>query len=443
MERTIYAKYSNERAESFCIRTDIVTDESGEKKVYKYALTKAAEPHIRHIAEAYRMLTAAYVGSGISFCPSETEVSGEDGWQAASSETEVSGEDGWRTAPSETEVSEGDGWRAAPVEAGNTGAKKCRSASPFLTGASLQDVLERMLDCGDTEGIRRILQAYIKRVQQSGGNRPFVPTPEFARVFGEHVPEGAYDSADVSDIDMIFSNIFVGEAAEADLSGAWTVIDYEWTFDFPVPKAFVIYRALYFAWHQVFYKEDVSLAGLLALAKISEEEAAAFRRMEESFQSYMGQGSLPVRNMQRLMGTKIIPVKELLRAAEQGTGAVSGSGSADSAACGRNEKVRVRKLLYHVDRKEYQDGSMVCSGWALAKTWDKRALPVDIRVTDADGGGIPAEIGRRQRQDVAEALKLRSGADAEYGFDCVWLAQPGMTFRIHFSLGNRESIYEG
>lgn len=415
MERTIYAKYSNERAERFCIRTDIVTDESGEKKVYKYALTKAAEPHIRHIGEVYQTLTAAYDGSGISFCPAETQMIDGSGHPIASADMQMIDESG--------------------------GA--CRSASPFLTGVSLQDVLERMLDCGDTDGIRRILQAYIRRVRESGGSRPFAPTPEFTRVFGEHVPDVAYDSADASDIDMIFSNIFVEKETGAALDGAWTVIDYEWTFDFPVPKAFVIYRALYFAWHQVFYKADICLARLLALAEITQEEAAAFRQMEECFQGYMGQGSLPVRNMQRLMGTKIVPVKELLRAAEQGTGAADSGGSNDAGAGNSGGKVRVRKLLYHVDRKEYQDGSMVCSGWALAKTWDKRALPVDIRVTDADGSGIFAEVGRRQRPDVAEALKLHGGADTEYGFDCVWLSQPGEAFRIHFSLGNRESIYEG
>ena len=51
MERTIYSKYSNERAERFRIRTDIVTDEAGEKKVYKYACTIQAGDHIRRQEE--------------------------------------------------------------------------------------------------------------------------------------------------------------------------------------------------------------------------------------------------------------------------------------------------------------------------------------------------------------------------------------------------------
>lgn len=408
MDRTIYAKYSNERAAQFCIRTDIVTDESGKRKVYKYALTKAAEPHIRHIGEAYQALAAAYEGSGISFCPAETQISSESGWQTVL------------------------------ADAVNGKLEKCRSASLFLTGTALQDVLERMLDDGDTNGIRHILQNYIRKVKESGGSRPFAVSKEFIKVFGDCVPDGAYDSAEVSDIDMIFSNIFVEKEADA-LDGAWTVIDYEWTFDFAVPKAFIIYRAIYFAWHQVFYKADMSLAELFELAEITQEEAADFRRMEEHFQEYMGQSHIPVRNMQRLMGTRIVPINRLLGQ----SGGMQNTIRQKTTVGRGTERMRVRKLLYHMDRKEYQDGSMVCSGWALAKTWDGRALPVEIRVTDKNGNVIPAEIGRRRRQDVAETLKLRNRAETEFGFDCVWFSQPWEAFRIRFSLGNRESIYEG
>ena len=73
MERTIYSKYSNERAERFRIRTDIVTDEAGEKKVYKYACTIQAGDHIRRQEELGKQLDAAYAGSRITFCPCTTE----------------------------------------------------------------------------------------------------------------------------------------------------------------------------------------------------------------------------------------------------------------------------------------------------------------------------------------------------------------------------------
>ena len=44
---------------------------------------------------------------------------------------------------------------------------------------------------------------------------------------------------------------------------------------------------------------------------------------------------------------------------------------------------------------------------------------------------------------MAEMFKLRRVENPEFGFDCVWQAAPEQRFCIYFSLGNRESIYEG
>ena len=225
MERTIYSKYSNERAERFRIRTDIVTDDAGEKKVYKYACTIQAGDHIRRQEELGKQLDAAYAGSRITFCP-----------------------------------------------------------------------------------------------------------------------------CTVSDVDMIFSNIFV-ESGKAAADSAWIVIDYEWTFPFPVPKKYLIYRAVYYAYYQIFKAEGKSLADWLKSAGLTEEETECFARMEEHFQEYLRAGAFPVRSMQRRMGTRIIPFAALLDGAGDGGEIVRESAY-----------LRVRKLLYHIDRAECQDGSRVCSG---------------------------------------------------------------------------------
>lgn len=48
-----YVRYSNDRAESFRIRTEILRDDRGNRIVRKYPLTKEAEAHVRHMMEAY------------------------------------------------------------------------------------------------------------------------------------------------------------------------------------------------------------------------------------------------------------------------------------------------------------------------------------------------------------------------------------------------------
>ena len=169
-------------------------------------------------------------------------------------------------------------------------------------------------------------------------------------------------------------------------------------------------------------------------AGITEEETECFARMEEHFQEYLRAGAFPVRSMQRRMGTRIIPFAALLE----------GAGAGDGGEIVRESAyLRVRKLLYHIDRAESQDGSRVCSGWAFAKTWDGRCLPVNIRVAAPGGEQFAAEITRRARADVAEMFKLRRVENPEFGFDCVWQAAPEQRFCLYFSLGNRESIYEG
>lgn len=415
MERTIYSKYSNERAKRFCIRTDIVIDESGEKKVYKHALTSEGRKHVGHMKIAYEELAEAYYGSGIAFC-----------------------------------VCEGEkpcvGSKGEHVEAGNVDTQRedgmAYVAFPFLKGISLQDVMEKAVQSGDEDQMEQILREYIRRVMASGGEIPFTVTPEFTEVFGEVSEElmtlqqgsKGWTCAVASDIDMILSNIFIEKDDVAGRDTEWEIIDYEWTFEFPIPKVFIIYRALYFAYYQILHDTKWSLAALYELAGITEDMARVFGQMEVGFQEYLGTGSLPVRNMQRLMGTKIIPFQKLIGA---DGAAYQGSSIPES------EWIKVRKLQYHIDRKEYQDGSVICSGWAFAKTKDGRCLPAEIRVTDESGRAIPAEISRRERSDVAKALKVRNVTTPMWGFDCVWLAPPRENWRIHFSMGNQEKIYEG
>ena len=199
-----------------------------------------------------------------------------------------------------------------------------------------------------------------------------------------------------------------------------------------MPKKYLIYRAVYYAYYQIFKAEGKSLADWLKSAGLTEEETECFARMEEHFQEYLRAGAFPVRSMQRRMGTRIIPFAALLDGAGDGGEIVRESAY-----------LRVRKLLYHIDRAECQDGSRVCSGWAFAKTWDGRCLPVNIRVAAPGGEQFAAEITRRARADVAEMFKLRRVENPEFGFDCVWQAAPEQRFCIYFSLGNRESIYEG
>ena len=74
---------------------------------------------------------------------------------------------------------------------------------------------------------------------------PFAGSEEFTRVFGHAaLPEGLM-SLPVTDVDMVLDNFLVRED-----SSSLDLIDYEWTFFFPVPVRFALYRTLHYFWHR-------------------------------------------------------------------------------------------------------------------------------------------------------------------------------------------------
>ncbi len=421
-EQVCYEKYGNERALPFRIRTEIAEDREGVFTVAKYALEPEAEAHVRNMEWAAGALAAAYAGSPIAVCPCRVE----DGVQGV------------------------------------------RAVFPFVGGRSLKELLQEAAEAGERGGVERLLRAYADRLRRYGGEIPFAITPEFRRVFGEQAPDEGLPCAKACNIDFIFSNIFAEEVQAGEMEARWTAIDYEWTFAFPVPKEFIVYRGLYFAYYEVLIHWGFSLKEVLLAADISDDAARCYQRMEEHFQEYLSGGVLPVRNMQRLMGTRIIPVQQ---AAVEYTGATPGSAcasgclassapssalasapssapsSALASAPSARESARlpVRKILYHIDRQERQDGSMLCAGWAVAKTWDGKVFAPQIRVTDASGAEIPFEVTRRERPDVAEALRIRGVEHPAWGFDCTWLwpraKEHTKDWKIIFSSGKKEEIY--
>lgn len=58
-----YSKFSNDRAEEYAIRTDILQDDQQNRSVYKSPLNEKAVAHIQNIRTAYEKLTERFTGS--------------------------------------------------------------------------------------------------------------------------------------------------------------------------------------------------------------------------------------------------------------------------------------------------------------------------------------------------------------------------------------------
>lgn len=234
MKKILFTKYSNERASRFSIRTSII-EEDNRKYVEKTAVTEEADTHILNMQTAYEKLSKYYKGTDIEF-------------------------------------------------------SRCRlrnntAVFDFIEGEPLTDRFENCLEKGDYKGILKLYEYFENIVMAGKGLKPFVKTEKFKEVFGDvSLPEGLR-ARDFSNIDLVFENILLGKKK--------FIIDYEWSFDFPVPVEYIMFRSvftfLYARKHTSLIEKD-----LLAFLGFSENEKAVYSQMEENFQKFVFKNSVPL-----------------------------------------------------------------------------------------------------------------------------------------------------
>lgn len=184
----------------------------------------------------------------------------------------------------------------------------------------------------------------------------------FPLVFGDAL-HGEHALLTQGLFDLNFDNLI-----ESD--NGTVVIDYEWTFDFPVPKAYVLYRALaylYTAVHEYAPHEALPFAEACEMLGIPVESAEAFQKTEHAFQQYvLGQHHVPrlkayINDANRMLAGTDDPesaahgYEQLKRQFEQRVGEVKqlntqlkqAQASADTV---EHENARLKKRIHTLDR---------------------------------------------------------------------------------------------
>ncbi len=159
----------------------------------------------------------------------------------------------------------------------------------YVSGRSLEQILDDLLAEGKAQEVAQELLAYCRQLGNHKELRPFEMTDEFVNVFGEFAQEcrenGEWKTLPVSNIDLVCQNLLIDEKA--------VVIDYEWTYEFPVPVEFLMFRFLYFyleAKHRTCMQQSV-FCDIYEKAGITEEMREVFLQMETNFQRYVQQGA--------------------------------------------------------------------------------------------------------------------------------------------------------
>ncbi|MBE6089737.1 MAG: glycosyltransferase [Clostridium beijerinckii] len=254
MKNIIYSKYSNERADQFKIRTDIVEDLEGKKYVHKIPLTKEARIHLENIYKNFKLLSEVYTGSKMRInncCKIDNGLEFE-----------------------------------------------------YITGITLEEELDTLLLNKDYVQIIEKITEYVSLLQKSMDDKEFKLTEDFTKIFGNVKFKMPLKAGKVNDIDLNFNNIILGEY--------WNVIDYEWTFNFPIPLNYIIYRAIFWYITNSEKRTELKELGLYKLVGITDEEIVQYGIMETNFQNYVVQGVVQLNNLYGYTTKKNLNIQEII-----------------------------------------------------------------------------------------------------------------------------------
>lgn len=256
MGQVIYTKYANGRGPAFAVRTSMVQEADGGRAIYKEAEYPSGEGHIRQIAKAAQALEKS--------------------------------------------------WADTKFHINRCSLEGKRIRLEFLKGHTLEEELDMLLENGELAAAEKRILEILEEIRKTARSS-FRMTSEFIEVFGrQEIPESE-PAVEPADIDMIFPNMFLGQ------EGNLHVIDYEWTFFFPVPVNFILYRSLHYylesASKRKKLKESCDFYGK---AGITPQQQKTCQQMERQFQDYIQGGYVSVGELYHRMGMDAVPLGELL-----------------------------------------------------------------------------------------------------------------------------------
>ena len=236
----VYVKFSNERDQKLSIYTKIDQTADGKLTVKKAPAHKKAVEHIRNLRIIYETLTEMYKEEGI--------------------------------------------------EVNQCSLKDNCAELEYLTGITLEDKLDHLLEEGRTEELEKLFFTYIGKVKNIHEKKPFVKTKGFVRVFGDVNLRSDLKCAEISNIDFVPANIILSDDKVS-------VIDYEWTFAFPVPSQYLVYRMIFYYLELNDKRRVLRNLNFYEKAGITPEDIEIYVEMEHNLQAYILGKHTAMRNM--------------------------------------------------------------------------------------------------------------------------------------------------
>ena len=158
----------------------------------------------------------------------------------------------------------------------------------FDRNVSLLAHLCKLVRVGDQEGFELELMKFAGAVGDAAETRNnWWRGEEFVRIFGQVDAKYARPMLclDPANVDLVFSNVHLRH----DEHMPYTMFDYEWTFDFPVPLEYVIWRALnrFTSTLRATTHQRWTIERLCRTVGVDISNQPMFEAMEKKFQAYV------------------------------------------------------------------------------------------------------------------------------------------------------------
>ena len=243
MSKIIYVKQSNERSRELSIITKIYKHDDGKRYVTKSAAFSESVPHIKKMRKAYDLLCEKYSKYDVEINKCKTI-----------DESTVEFE--------------------------------------YIASTTLENVVDELIKEKKISEAKKIILDYIEIIRKANQQTEFVVTEDFGKVFGEDIDwnEKSF-SGIITDIDRVLGNVFMRD-------GKYIFVDYEWTFEFPIPVEYTIYRIVhYYLATDVKRSEVINQIDFLHEIGLSDKTIEKCRKMELGFQKYVIGNMVPINNM--------------------------------------------------------------------------------------------------------------------------------------------------
>ncbi|MGN1140084.1 MAG: hypothetical protein ACI4TF_02685 [Oliverpabstia sp.] len=255
MDKIIFSKCSNERSPEFSLRTVILVNENGERYVEKIPDTTQAERHVVQIADWYLKLQEQYKDTGIVI--------------------------------------------------NHCKLKNACVQLEYLEGKTLERELDLLVEKQDSKGFCDLVDSYFSILIAVHQKDNFYMTKEFREVFGDVVIDQNEKCGSLTNIDALFCNIILQNEKK------WCMLDYEWTFAFPIPLKFLLYRIMFYYVNEHDKRKCVLDWYPMNRLGISPEDEKLFQHMELNFQNYIQGNRIPIRDMYDKISPGIIHLDDM------------------------------------------------------------------------------------------------------------------------------------